>query len=108
MNSGIKRLWAGQEHSEWLATVWLRDGRAKSKLQAASGKQEATLTHLFYDFESCQDKKQRKKVTESFTFENVHVPISVSVGDTFEREPTYICDTEPKELIRKFLEELER
>ena len=35
------------------------------------------------------------------------MPISVSVGDT-EREPTHICDRDPQELCRKFVEELER
>ncbi len=42
------------------------------------------------------------------TFENVHVPISVSIGDTLEREPIHICDKDPVELICKFTEELER
>lgn len=35
------------------------------------------------------------------------MPISVSIGDTREREPSHICDANPKELIRKFMEELE-
>ena len=38
----------------------------------------------------------------------MHVPISVSIGDTLEREPTHICDPDAKELIRKFMEELKR
>ena len=42
------------------------------------------------------------------TYENMHVPISVSIGDTLEREPTHICDLDAKELIRKFMEELKR
>ena len=42
------------------------------------------------------------------TIENVHQPISVSVGDTLEREPTHICERDPAELVRKFVEELER
>ena len=36
------------------------------------------------------------------------MPISVSIGDTLEREPTPICDPDAKELIRKFMEELKR
>lgn len=55
---------------------------------------------IFYDFESYQDKKQRREATSSLTFENVHMPISVSIGDTLEREPKHICDAEPKELMR--------
>ena len=42
-----------------------------------------------------------------FTIENVHVPISVSIGDTLEREPTHICERDPAELVSKFMEELE-
>ena len=36
------------------------------------------------------------------------MPISVSIGDTLEREPTHICDRDPAELVRKFKKELER
>ena len=42
------------------------------------------------------------------TYEAAHVPISVSIGDTLEREPTHICDPDPKQLITRFMEELER
>jgi len=38
----------------------------------------------------------------------VHEPISVSAGDTLEREPSHICEREPAELVRKFVEEQER
>ena len=36
------------------------------------------------------------------------MPISVRIGDTLKREPTHTCHPNPKELIRKFREELER
>jgi len=55
----------------------------------------------FYDFETYGDDKKRKE-------ENEHVPISVSIGDTLEREPTHICERDPAVLVRKFVEELER
>ena len=42
------------------------------------------------------------------TIENTHVPISVSIGDTLEREPTHICERDPAELDHKFMEELDR
>ena len=42
------------------------------------------------------------------TIENTHVPISVSIGDTLEREPTHICEKDPADLVHKFMEELER
>ena len=63
---------------------------------------------ILYDFEAYGDKNQRKEPTGMFTIEKAHVPISVSVGDTFERKPTHICEKNPAELVRKFMEELER
>lgn len=32
----------------------------------------------------------------------------VSIGDNLECAPTHICEKDPKELVRKFVEELER
>ena len=61
-----------------------------------------------YDFEAYGDNNQRKEPTDNLTIENAHVPISVSIGDTLEREPTHICERDPAELTRKFMEELER
>ena len=61
---------------------------------------------IFYDFEAYCDNDQRKEPTPTLTIENAHVPISVSVGDTLE--PTHICERGPAELVRKFMEELER
>ena len=63
---------------------------------------------ILYDFEAYGDKNQRKEPTGMLTIENTHVPISVSVGDTLDREPTHICERDPAELVRKFMEELER
>ena len=63
---------------------------------------------IFYDFESLHDTTQRKEPTADLTYEAAHVPISVSIGDTLEREPTHICDPDPKQLINRFMEELER
>jgi len=47
---------------------------------------------IFYDFEAYGDNNQRKELTPMLTLENAHVPISVSVGDTLERNPTHISD----------------
>ena len=63
---------------------------------------------ILYDFEAYGDKNQRKEPTGMLTIENTHAPISVSIGDTLEREPTHICEKNPVELVRKFMEELER
>lgn len=33
------------------------------------------------------------------TIENAHMPISVSICDNLEREPTHICERDPAELV---------
>ena len=63
---------------------------------------------ILYDFEAYGDNNQRKEPTGNLTIENKHIPIAVSIGDTLEREPTHICERDPKELVRKFMAELER
>ena len=63
---------------------------------------------IFYDFESYGDESKRKELTDRLTIVNEHVPVSVSIGDTLEREPTHICERDPAEMIRKFMNELER
>ena len=47
---------------------------------------------LVYDFEAYLDKIKRYKATANLTYENTHVPISVSVGDTIDSNPTHICE----------------
>ena len=63
---------------------------------------------ILYDFEAYGEKNKRKEPTGNLTIENEHIPISVSIGDTLKREPTHICEKDPAELVRKFMEELER
>jgi len=72
-------------------------------------KEMKTYPHaILYDFESYGDKNYWKEPTGALTIENAHMPISVSIGDTLEREPTHICERDPAELVRKFMKELER
>ena len=47
---------------------------------------------VFYDFEAYQDKSQRQQPTADLVYEDAHVPVSVSLGDTLDRTPTHICD----------------
>ena len=61
---------------------------------------------ILYDFKSYGDKNQGKELTPMLIFENTHVPISVSIGDTVYHKPTYVCEKGPKELVHKFVEEL--
>ena len=45
---------------------------------------------VVYDFEAYLDKTKRYSPTADLTYENTHVPISVSVGDTMDSQPTDI------------------
>ena len=60
-----------------------------------------------YDFEAYLDKAKIYSATKDLTIENVHVPISVSVGDTLNQQPTHLCERDPKILIEKFMNELQ-
>ena len=87
---------------------WAGEGGDKYIEQLPEAKTKSYPHAILYDFEAYGDNNQRKEPTDSLTIENVHVPISVSIGDTLEREPTHICEKDPTELVRKFAEELER
>ena len=50
--------------------------------------QTQTYPHaIFFDFESFHDSTKRKEATYSLAYENVLVPILVSIGDTLELAP---------------------
>ena len=46
--------------------------------------------------------------TKDLVFENEHIPVSVSLADTLNREPEHICSKHPQELVRKFWEAIVR
>ena len=56
---------------------------------------------VLYDFESYFNKVQKKEVTDALRYENV------SIGDGLECVPTRVCDANKKELIKRFVAELE-
>jgi len=62
---------------------------------------------IVYDFEAYFDKAKIYSATKDLTFENVHVPISVSVGDTRNPQPTHLCERDTMVLIEKFMNELQ-
>ena len=88
---------------------WLVPGGADKHGEEPSKPQTKSYPHaILYDFESYGDKNHRKEPTGNLTIENKHIPISVSIGDTLEREPTHICERDPKVLVQKFMKELGR
>ena len=70
-------------------------------------KQNETYPHaIVYDFESYQDKTKASNPTRDLSYESEHVPISVSIADTINTEPEYICSRDPDELISLFYQSL--
>ena len=72
-------------------------------------RQTKTYPHaIVYDFESYQDTSKAACPTRNLSYENEHVPISVSIADTLNPEPEYIVSKDPNELIHLFYQSLER
>ena len=70
-------------------------------------KRNETYPHaIIYDFEAYQDKTKASNPTRDLSYESEHVPISVSIADTLNPEPEYICSKDPEELIRLFYQSL--
>ena len=70
-------------------------------------KRNETYPHaIVFDFESYQDKTKASNPTRDLSYESEHVPISVSIADTINTEPEYICSRDPEELIRLFYQSL--
>ena len=72
-------------------------------------KENETYPHaIVYDFESYQDKAKASQPTRYLSYENEHMPISVSIADTLNPEPEYIVSRDPNELPLLFYLALER
>ena len=110
---------AGYKVIECWSCQWLVPGGADKYGEEPSKPQTKSYPHaILYDFEAYGDKNYRKEPTGNLTIENKHIPISVSVGDTLETtitkdgkqvpKVTHICETNPKVLVQKFMEELKR
>ena len=70
-------------------------------------KRNETLPHaIVYDFEAYQDKTKASNPTRDLSYESEHVPISVSIADTLNPEPEYICSKDPNELTTLFYQSL--
>ena len=70
-------------------------------------KRNKTYPHaIVYDFEAYQDKTKASNPTRDLSYDLSHVPISVSIADTLNPEPKYICSKDPEELIRLFYQSL--
>ena len=70
-------------------------------------KRNETYPHaIVFDFESHQDKTKASNPTRYLFYKSEHVPISVSIADTINTDPEYICSNDPNELISLFYQSL--
>ena len=95
----------------WLPCHWEMGVRwSKNTIRSAKtgNKNSSTSNVLWFRIVQNKDKTQKNEVTVALRYENTHVPISMSSGDTLEREPTHIRELNSNLLIQTFMEELER
>ena len=97
----VVELWEHEAYDEYEPAPWLKD-RVPAK------KNETYPPAIVYDFEAYQDKAKAFQPTKDLRYETEHVPVSVLIADTLNREPEYICSKNPAELIQKFYDVLER
>ena len=94
-----------------LGTTWSKDGSTRDRVPGGTKKlppkRNETYPHaIVFDFEAYQDKTKASNPTRDLSYESEHVPISVSIADTMNPEPEYICSKDPEELIRLFYQSL--
>ena len=71
-------------------------------------KTETFLHAVAYIFEAMLPVIKSLQATKDLLFKNEHLPVSVSLADTLNREPEHIISKDPEELVRKFWEALVR
>ena len=58
---------------------------------------------IVYDFEALC-KKIHEAQTEELTITAKHIPVSVAINDNFTKKPSFIVDEDPKNLVKRFVE----
>jgi hypothetical protein len=61
---------------------------------------------IVYDFEAYHDKSKAFQPTNDLLFDDAHVPISVSISDTYNKVTTHLCERDPSVLVKAFVDEL--
>ena len=91
-----------------LVVCWENQIKGRLPVELPKKKTETFSHAIVFDFEAMLDRSKRRKPTKELLFENQHIPVSVLLADTLDREPVHICSRDPEELIGRFWEELER
>lgn len=72
-------------------------------------KRQENFPHfIFFDFEAYSDTNHKKRITNFLEIKNKHEPVSFSIGDSLKKEPTHICNKDPKKLLESFMEEIKK
>lgn len=61
---------------------------------------------IVYDFEAYHNKSKAFQPTNDLLFDDAHVPISVSISDTYNKVTTHLCERDPSVLVKAFVDEL--
>jgi hypothetical protein len=85
----------------------VRQAKAR-KHRNTSTKTEIYPHAIVHDFEAYLDKTKSYNPTKDLTYDNTHIPTSVSVGDTLLSAPIHLCKADPKALTKAFASVLER
>ena len=83
----VVELWEHEAHADYDED----DSYHWSKARVPPKKNETYPHTIVYDFEAYQDKTKTFQPTQDLRYESEHVPASVSIADTLNREPEYIC-----------------
>ena len=62
---------------------------------------------IVYDFEAILQALNDKQ-TDDLTYLSRHIPVSVAINDSLSGEPVYLVNSNPDELIKNFMQVLER
>ena len=62
---------------------------------------------ICYDFEAIL-QKDFQQITDDLSFNQTHIPVSVAIIDTCEKEPTFIINSNADDLVKEFVENLEK
>ena len=60
-----------------------------------------------FDFESICIPEEKFKNTEMTTWIGKHVPISVSISSNLIAKPTFLCNSNPRDLVESFIDAVE-
>ena len=85
-----------------LVVCWEHQMKGRLPVELPKKKTETFPHAIGFDLEAVLDRSKRRQPTKELLFENQHIPVSVSLADTLDREPVHICSRDSEELIGRF------